>query len=189
MPTFLPQQKVSAKSESMRFDGDDWRSENSLLTIRFDEGAVAAPDEHEKAALPWVLRSGEQATIVAESRPPRRQRHPPFNKYISGIAHIRQIVEADVDSPTESAAYWAAIAWKELEKAGLSPDRIMTSAEGGIAICFIKGDKYADIECLNTGENLGVTSNRKDRPTVWEIEPSEADISQAALRIRKFLES
>ncbi|MBV9859575.1 MAG: hypothetical protein JO038_05675 [Alphaproteobacteria bacterium] len=69
------------------------------------------------------------------------------------------------------------------------PARVVASGEGGIAICFAKADKYADIEFLNSGEILGVVSNRRDRPFVWEIAPTDPARASASRRIREFLNS
>jgi hypothetical protein len=53
------------------------------------------------------------------------------------------------------------------------PSRVAASAQGGVGICFYNGNKYADIECLNTGEVLAAISDRSGRPEVWQIGPTE----------------
>lgn len=53
---------------------------------------------------------------------------------------------------------------------GLIPDGIVPSAEGGVAICFVRSGKYADVECFNTGEILGVRYKDRDTPVVWAVE-------------------
>lgn len=73
--------------------------------------------------------------------------------------------------------------WRE----EMVPDRVVASAEGGIAICFINGNKYGDLECLNAGSILGVVSNRRDRPNAWEVECSLRGLSRATARLREFL--
>jgi hypothetical protein len=77
----------------------------------------------------------------------------------------------------------------KLESEKLQPLKIVPAAEGGVAICFANHEKYSDIECLNSGEILGVISNRRDHPTVWEIEPSADGFAKAIARIRDFLTS
>lgn len=76
-----------------------------------------------------------------------------------------------------------------LKNQDFSPTRIVASAEGGIAICFVKGDKYADVEFLNTGEILGVQSDRRSRPVAWEIDQNARDFTRAAVWIREFFEA
>lgn len=67
------------------------------------------------------------------------------------------------------------------------PNRVAPSAQGGVGICFYRGNKYADIECLNTGEILATTSDGTGRPEVWEVKPSE---SKGALqRIGQYIAS
>jgi hypothetical protein len=53
------------------------------------------------------------------------------------------------------------------------PNRVAPSAQGGVGICFYNGDRYGDIECLNTGEILATISDGSGRPLVWEVRPSE----------------
>jgi hypothetical protein len=71
---------------------------------------------------------------------------------------------------------------------GLEPSKICPSAEGGTAVAFVRGDKYAhlyaDVECLNTGEITAVTSDRKN-VEAWEV--TEGEIRAACEKIRSFL--
>ena len=94
----------------------------------------------------------------------------------------------DAESPTVEAKNWTWLVVQQLVDDGLAPTKIVASAEGGIAVCFVSGNKYADIECLNSGEILGVLTNKHDRPTVWEIEQDPAEIARATGRIAKFIQ-
>ncbi len=67
------------------------------------------------------------------------------------------------------------------------PDKITPSVENGVGISFIQGDKYADIECFNTGEILAVTSDRQSPPQVWEVEDRPQAITAALRKIRDFI--
>jgi len=93
------------------------------------------------------------------------------------------------EAPSVEAQQQALVMLGQLHADRFLPTRIVASAEGGVAICFSKDNKYADIEFLNTGEILGVVSNRRDRPIAWEIEPSARDLARASARIRKFLDA
>lgn len=93
------------------------------------------------------------------------------------------------DRPNDAAIQWARFALQQFEEDSLIPTRVVASAEGGVAICFVDGNKYADIECFNTGGILGVTSNRRDRPSVWEILADAGEIARASARIRLFLDA
>lgn len=67
----------------------------------------------------------------------------------------------------------------------LAPSNIVASVEGGVAITFRRKDKYADIECLNSGEVLAVTSDGRNEPAVWEVEPG--GVNQTLERIREYI--
>ena len=91
------------------------------------------------------------------------------------------------NKPASAATTWARLFLQAFRKDELIPTRVVASAEGGVAICFVNGKKYADIECLNTGVILGVTSNSRDRPIVWKVEQSASGVALASQRIRKFI--
>jgi hypothetical protein len=91
------------------------------------------------------------------------------------------------EPPNRSAVAIAADVLASLVRSDLVPDGILPSAEGGIAICFVQGDKYADIECLNSGEVLAVTSTRHERPYVWSLDKNSVDSDSAAQTISTYL--
>jgi hypothetical protein len=71
-----------------------------------------------------------------------------------------------------------------LESLNLDPTRILPSAEGGVGICFVREDRYADIECSNEGEVIGVYYVGAQMPTLLETDATDASISTALERIR-----
>lgn len=95
---------------------------------------------------------------------------------------------ADAEAPpSDFASQWARLVIQQLETESFQPARIVASAEGGIAVCFVDGNKYGDIECLNSGAILGVISNKRDRPIVWEVEQDARGVARATTRIRNFI--
>lgn len=106
---------------------------------------------------------------------------------LNSIATDPVLWPKDAERPDDIAvrSAWGVI--QQLAYDELLPTNVVASAEGGVAICFVVDDKYADIECLNSGEILGVTSNRRNHPAVWEIEQNPSDIAWASVRISKFL--
>jgi|SRR5579859_1516480 len=74
------------------------------------------------------------------------------------------------DRPSREAISSAAGIAKAFIDFGLVPDAITPSPEGGIAICFMRNQKYADIECLNSGEILAVRYSSNDDPKAWALE-------------------
>lgn len=89
--------------------------------------------------------------------------------------------------PSVESVAWARQVVQKLESYDLPPTKVVASAEGGAAVCLVSGSRYADIESLNTGAILGVLSDKRNRPFVWEIEPSPRGIAQAVIRIRDFI--
>src|ERR1700733_7282215 len=83
-------------------------------------------------------------------------------KKLREIARGKVTDRDDIEPASYSSVWWAERILEILRELDAVPDRVVASAEGGIAICFVRAEKYCDIECLNTGEILGVTSNRKD---------------------------
>ena len=73
-----------------------------------------------------------------------------------------------------------------LTNVGLTPTKIVPSAEGGAAVCFINGAKYADIECFNNGTVLAVLSTGRGTPEAWEVGAVKTAIWNTLERIRDF---
>jgi len=92
---------------------------------------------------------------------------------------------SDPPSP-ESLAAAGSIA-KAFIKFGLIPDVIGPSAEGGTAICFVRNQKYADIECFNSGETLAVRYSSDENPTAWELSADDAACDATIQFFAKYL--
>jgi hypothetical protein len=74
-----------------------------------------------------------------------------------------------------------------LEFTDAVPSRILASAEGGVGICFEKEDKYADIECTNTGEFLGVRYEGAQMPRLIEITGTDSSLRKAIQEIQEHI--
>ncbi len=74
-----------------------------------------------------------------------------------------------------------------VESLNLDPTRILPSAEGGVGICFVREDRYADIECSNEGEVLGVYYIGAQMPVLLETDATDASISAALEWIRNHI--
>ncbi len=72
---------------------------------------------------------------------------------------------------------------------GMFEPRVGASVEGGVAISFQRGDLYADIEFLNSGEVLAVTSDRITPPVVWQVSNSVDSMTEALRAIYEFFNS
>jgi len=100
---------------------------------------------------------------------------------LEGRRKLKQLSElrANWDSfgsegPTAEAIRIAGDFINHLIAVGLIPDAILPSAEGGVAVCFVREGKNADVECLNSGEVLAVRYSRNERPHAWAVEQSPA---------------
>lgn len=67
----------------------------------------------------------------------------------------------------------------------IEPTHLDPSVEEGICISFRSGDRYADIECFNSGEVLAVTSDSASSE-VWDV--AVRGIENAVVRIGSFLD-
>lgn len=72
-------------------------------------------------------------------------------------------------------------------KLGLIPDVTTPSSEGGIALCFVRNNKYADVEFFNSGSIIGVRHSPQDDPKAWTITRDNAAIESAYTIISQYL--
>jgi len=177
----------------------------TAITIPFAErlpanSASSIQGDYDTPALPsatvddrtWAGREHESAPavtiryIVPGSLKDHFEEH--FLK-LKDLANNSSLWPRGADQPLSGAMGQAHGILEILRSSSVLPTRIVASGEGGIAICFIHGDNYADIECLNSGEILGITSNRHDRPVAWEIRPSVNGVVEGVYRIQRFLAS
>jgi hypothetical protein len=106
---------------------------------------------------------------------------------LDDISHDESLWPIGVEAPNYRSIELAKIVLQEFENISCSPDRVVASAEGGVAICFVNGNRYSDIECLNSEIILGVVSDRNARPVVWEIDQGPRGIPQASRWISRFI--
>jgi len=87
------------------------------------------------------------------------------------------------EPPNSAALNLARTVIKDLKINNLEPDRILSSAVGGISLCFFMQKKYGEIECYNTGEVVAII---KITPNgfreIWEV----SSIPDAVKKIKKF---
>lgn len=104
----------------------------------------------------------------------------PHHWYASGLKQIdalRVLVndwhETGAMPPTATAVGLSKAVLTKLSEVGFPPDRIDPSSAGGICISFQDGDRYADVECLNSGNIIALTMEGHSNPIVWDVEPFE----------------
>lgn len=87
-------------------------------------------------------------------------------------------------SPNAVAISHAERVLKLLEANDLFPTRVLPSTEGGIGFCFVQGNRYADIECTNDGEILGVRYVGSEFPLLIEMGSANELIERGIEQIR-----
>ena len=91
------------------------------------------------------------------------------------------------EAPSEQSVTAAATIGKAFINFGLIPDAVSPSTEGGVAICFVRNQKYADIECLNSGETLAVRYTSVENPKAWELQPNDVASDATIQFLTQFL--
>lgn len=93
----------------------------------------------------------------------------------------------DAPKPNELAFQKAKEILIRLSKFKYRPTKIMPSVDGGICFLFVKGDKYADLDCDNEGDILASLSDRVNEPEIWEITDNKVQIDRSIKKIITFL--
>ena len=126
--------------------------------------------------LDWFVPSflSEQATRFAE-----------LYERLDRLAELREDWDTyGAPPPNRSSMSNARSILALFEKACLTPTKVVASAEGGVGIVFVRGDKYADVECLNEGDVLAAKYKGDAEPEVWEVQR----LSEAVDRVRRHLQ-
>jgi hypothetical protein len=91
------------------------------------------------------------------------------------------------EPPSEAAISSALDIGTAFIKLGLTPDVAVPSSEGGIALCFVRNEKYADVEFFNSGSIIAVRHSPQDDPKVWSITRDNVTIESAVKIISQYL--
>jgi hypothetical protein len=71
--------------------------------------------------------------------------------------------------PNDKAECNARLIINALERHNMDLDGISPDAEGGLGLYWNRSHAYADIECYNDGNVLGLSSDRKGTINVWYV--------------------
>jgi hypothetical protein len=93
----------------------------------------------------------------------------------------------DSDPPSRLAITLAKKLIDQCKAVDLKPTRVSASAEGGVALSFRNSGMFASLECLNSGEIVGLTSDGTGNPHAWEVGKQEQHLSAAVVSIREYL--
>ncbi len=126
--------------------------------------------------LAWLAQSllSEQATRFAE-----------LYERLDRLAELREDWDTyGAPPPNRSSISNAPSILALFEKAYLTPAKVVPSAEGGAGIVFVRGERYADVECLNDGDVLAAKYTGEGEPEVWEVKTR----SEAVDEVRRHLQ-
>jgi hypothetical protein len=74
-----------------------------------------------------------------------------------------------------------------LHQKGYEAHRISPSADEGIAISFLKGERYAFIECYNDGDIAAAVFQKQGEPVTWDCGGSDSELTETIERIFEYL--
>jgi hypothetical protein len=107
---------------------------------------------------------------------------------ISELASFRSNWDSyGAPSPDNIAIENAVRVLKLMQPIDLERVSILPSGEGGVAFCFRRGDRYADIETSNDGAILGVRYVGMETPLLINVDSSEDSIKAGLEQIRVFI--
>ncbi|NJM46256.1 MAG: hypothetical protein HC860_08800 [Alkalinema sp. RU_4_3] len=110
-----------------------------------------------------------------------------LSEQLKTVENLQQLPQGwdglNAETPNKTSVDAAKSVLMSLFQMELIPDHITASVENGVGISFVRGEKYADIECFNSGEILAVISDRHSSPTVWEITNIPQDITLSLSKI------
>jgi hypothetical protein len=134
---------------------------------------------------------GEARVSVLEAATPSTEKHSPWiDEAMRALDALRELApnwdSYGAEPPAEDALQRAHEVIEALDAMRFRPDRVAASAEGGVAIAFVREGRYADVECFNSGEMLAVISDGRGRPEVWEVAPDE--LGRTLNRIRDHID-
>lgn len=89
--------------------------------------------------------------------------------------------------PNQRAVRMAREVLSLLHNMGTEPDRLVASADDGIAFSFRRSDRYANIECLNSGEIYTLWYDDATEPVTHQIATDEICIREAISLINGFI--
>jgi hypothetical protein len=110
------------------------------------------------------------------------------HRRISELASLKSNWDSyGAPSPDSIAVKNAVRILKLMQPIDLERVNIVPSAEGGIAFCFKRRDRYADIETSNDGTILGVSYVGMETPLLINVGSSEDSIKAGLEHVRAFI--
>jgi hypothetical protein len=140
----------------------------------------------------YLTRRNVETTRIGFVRSSEIKLHNPNDDWLSAAyKKLKSFEGLHQDGDREPPNGWARfMARNVVDVAQLVSARkflVSASVDGGVAVCFVRGDRYADIECLNSGKVLAVTSQRDKSSQVWKVGHDQQSLQHALKLIGAFL--
>lgn len=147
-----------------------------MLQVEQTATASELAQRNELKALWWIdaIRSEVPWSTLSDRLSALANLDDNWNSY--GAPAPNQVARASARAILDSAR----------EKA-LRPTAIVPSVEGGVVISFETGQRHADIESLNDGCVLAMTSEPPRDPHVWPVRNDSKDTEAALEEIQAFM--
>jgi hypothetical protein len=112
-----------------------------------------------------------------------------FEKQLDEMRSLAHDWNSYGSAPPNALAIWNTTNILEnLNRIDFAPTNIAPSAEEGVVVSFVKGDRYAVIECYNDGEILAAFSEGARDPEVLVVGDSKQDLMETIDRANAFIE-
>lgn len=141
-------------------------------------------DEYEKPA--FVEVEWEALYVLDKYRERAVYRYLGLKDQIKGLGNLSENWNSyGAEAPSKEALGIALQILEDLFSLNLLPNNVLPSAEGGIGLVFLSGNKQADIEVFNDGDVLaGIYHLEKDTEI---IEVNKDAVDEASQKIYEFL--
>ena len=107
-----------------------------------------------------------------------------FRRHLLECPRMFRAPVPEEDAITSAWRFW------ERVRGRVTVAAVVRSAEGGVTVCFINGDHYADCEFFNDGDALSIISNGRGDATVFDVDLlSEESVGDAITRISECIQS
>lgn len=142
---------------------------------------------------PWVIRSAPEDGVAARVRTvPVLKLESPHHWHLEAARHIKSLAclgsdwhETPADPPNEESVGLSQAVLNVLSDLNFEPARIDPTSVGGICFSFEQGDRYADIECLNSGNMVALLMEGSNNPIVSVV--TAADIPDTVAKLNGFI--
>jgi|GEM_PF-6689583 hypothetical protein len=171
-PSFLSLQEENTETNSGIFCRQNKEDSNLLRTLKkFSEDPKTQP------SLKTYWDTNNQPRVYAtrdcQEEDSLSQNCDYFERHIFSLEFLRTLEDNwdsyDAEAPNKNAFDKAQKTIDYLQMVNFPPTKIVPSVEGGLSLLFVRGEKYAEIECDNDGDVICGLSDRKNDPILWEI--------------------